>query len=321
MTLIDLARMVYSAQGMYPSVVTPNPEQLAVHHALVPSDNAFQRAARLRQSLWREQRGYPIGLHGNRPLGSRLAMPFARDTLANYLTDPIREVVRTEVINCPTGSGQLYREPRIFDDMLSSQPLCFNAFGELQQDLELASRVVRDLTGEPDATVTAIRFEYSPGRGDAGFTGDRSAFDVFIEYESGLQCRFLGIEVKYVENMAQAPARFRQRYVDVAQAMGCFRQERLGALRIAPLEQLWRDHLLAGSLIAHPSGGFHGGAFVVLYPERNEAVAQAVTRYRGCLRDDRTFSVWTLERFLAAVRFNGGQWATALGERYLGQIE
>ena len=248
-------------------------------------------------------------------------MPFAKDTLANYLTDTIRDVVRAEVINRSATSGQLYKEPRIFNDLLSSQPLCFNAFGELQQDLGLASRVVGGLTGESDANVTTVRFEYSPGRGDSEFTGDHSAFDVFIEYDCGSRRQFLGIEVKYVENMAQSPARFRQRYVEVAQTMGCFQEERQGELRVAPLEQIWRDHLLAGSLVVHPEGRFDGGAFVVLYPEGNDAVAQAIRRYRECLLDDRTFSVWTLERYLAEVHSNGGKWATAVEERYLGLVE
>lgn len=246
-------------------------------------------------------------------------MPFAKDTLANYLTDTIRDVVRAEVINRSALSGQLYKEPRIFNDLLSSQPLCFNAFGELQQDIELASRVVGGLTGEADAKVTAVRFEYSPGRGDSEFIGDHSAFDVFIEYDCGSRHQFLGIEVKYVENMAQSPARFRQRYAEVAQKMGCFQEERQSELRLAPLEQIWRDHLLAGSLVGHPGGRFDGGVFVVLYPEGNDAVARAITRYRECLLDDRTFSVWTLERYLAVVHSNGGKWAAAVEERYLSQ--
>ncbi|QDG52136.1 hypothetical protein FIV42_15710 [Persicimonas caeni] len=36
-------------------------------------------------------------------------------------------------------------QPRIFNNLLSSQPLCFNLFGELQQNLELATEVFRTL--------------------------------------------------------------------------------------------------------------------------------------------------------------------------------
>lgn len=292
---------------------------LAAHHALVKSDSPFQRATRLRQALWRERVGYPIGLHRGRPLGSRVAMPFAKETLANYLTETVRSVVRHEVIHRPSDSEQVYQEPRIFDDLLSSQPLCFNLFGELQQDRALASRIVGELMDEPGAIVTAVRFEYSPGRGDPAFTADHSAFDVFVEYEAVGGPGFLGIEVKYVENMAEAPARSRPRYQEVARTMGCFNEDRLSELRGPRLEQIWRDHLLAGSLIAHPTGGFATGKFVVLYPEGNEVVSRALSRYRASLTHEGTFSVWTLERFLrAATRHGGGDWASSLEERYLG---
>lgn len=115
--------------------------------------------------MWREERGYPIGLHRGNPLGSRLAMPWARETLGNYLTDAIRAVVRHEVFDPSTSAGKLYARPRIFSDLLSSQPLCFNLFAELQQNLELASAVFHTLTAGRIAQVTAIEFEYSPGPG------------------------------------------------------------------------------------------------------------------------------------------------------------
>jgi PD-(D/E)XK nuclease superfamily protein len=154
-------------------------ELCARHHVLVATDNAFQRRARLQQALWREEQRLPVGEHRGRPLGSRLAMPSAKDTLSNYLTDPIRAVVRREVLDPERSRGKLFGQPRIFNDLLSSQPLCFNLFGELQQDLALASRALRRLTQGRIERVTEIGFEHSPGRGDPKYTGDRSAFDVF----------------------------------------------------------------------------------------------------------------------------------------------
>jgi hypothetical protein len=93
---------------------------------------------------------------------SRLAMPFAEQTLANYLTDDIRQVVRGEVKK----PEKLYQAPRIYNDLLSSQPLCFNVFGELQADLDSTTRVAGQLWPARVAEVTAIEFEHSPGRGD-----------------------------------------------------------------------------------------------------------------------------------------------------------
>ena len=63
----------------------------------------FRRRTRVLQSMWRTEQDYPIGEHsgrtGKRLLGSRLQMPWAEETLANYLSEVTRDVVRNEVLN------------------------------------------------------------------------------------------------------------------------------------------------------------------------------------------------------------------------------
>jgi hypothetical protein len=57
-----------------------------------------------------EGQGYGLGTvngrTGPRPSGSRLPMPWAQETLANFLTPRIREVVRAEVLDL-IGGGVL----------------------------------------------------------------------------------------------------------------------------------------------------------------------------------------------------------------------
>jgi hypothetical protein len=288
--------------------------------AFVSTDNPFQRLARVRQARWRERRELPIGEHRDQPLGSRLPMPDARDTLANYLTDTIRDVVRAEVLDKTKSAGKLYGQPRIFNDLLSSQPLCFNLFGELQRDLDLATRVVSSLTDGHIARVTAIEFEHSPGRRDAKYTGDRSAFDVFVEYVAVGGARgFLGVEVKYHEDLGDTPAEHRARYDEVACAMGAFQPDALSKLRQKPLQQIWRDHLLVGSLVADADAGYGEGRFVFLSPAENTRCRDAVVAYRACLVNETTFSAWTFEQVVAALRgATPAPWVDELAARYLG---
>ena len=61
--------------------------ELRAHHVFVKTDNPFQRAVRLRQALWREEQGYPVGLHRGQPLGSRLTLDGAEEILRETL-DP-----------------------------------------------------------------------------------------------------------------------------------------------------------------------------------------------------------------------------------------
>lgn len=297
----------------------PAPEAtLRDHHVLVSADNAFQRRARLLQSFWREDQGLPIGEHRGQPLGSRLPMPRAQERLENFLTENIRDCVRREVIEASAGDERLIQPDRLFANLLSSQPLCFNLFAELQADLALATAVLARLPPDRIGEVTAIRFEHSPGRCDLRFTGDRSAHDVFVEYTSPTGGRgFVGIEVKYHEAMRDKPSKPQPRRDEIADAMGIFRPEHRAALADKPLEQMWRDHLLAGSLVL-ADVGFDEGTFAFVYPERNDRCADAVARYAETLSDDATFRPWTLESVVGAIAAEcDAAWVGQVRGRYL----
>jgi len=191
----------------------------------------FQRKARILQSMWREEQNYKIGEHRGKKRGNYLRMPWAKETLSNYLSDTIKQVVRDEVINNPDVE-KLYCKPRIFNNLLSSQPLCFNLFAELKADLQMASKVFNALSPDRIKKVTKIEFEYSPGRSDLKYTGDRSASDVYVEFlsDSGKK-GFIGIEVKYHENLQNKPAEMRQRYFEIASQMGCFKKNAMEQLQ------------------------------------------------------------------------------------------
>ncbi len=284
----------------------------------VASDSTFQRTLRAHQSRWRENQGLPIGEHDGRPLGSRLAMPFARDELANYLTPTIREVVRKEVIEADHGQDKLYGEPRIFEDLLSSQPLCFNLFGELKVDLDAATALCRRLWPTRVETVTGIEFEWSPGRGDPTYLGNRSAFDVaiFTTTPTG-GSGFIGIEVKYHENLRVKAATHKERYDEVASRSKVFDDEHLPALCTPPLQQIWLDHLLALSML-QATDGYDDGLFVFLYPAGNERCENVSSAYADCLTDTHTFQRLTLESTVAALHETcDAPWVEAFADRYL----
>jgi hypothetical protein len=111
---------------------------LVAHNVYVASDNPFQQRARLLQALWRDGKNYSCGKHRGLPLGSRL-MAYDADRLHNFLSENIQAIVRDEVLNKKKSEGKLYGRPRIFNDLLSSQPLCFNLFSELKFDKLLAT--------------------------------------------------------------------------------------------------------------------------------------------------------------------------------------
>jgi len=78
---------------------------------------------------------------------------------------------------------------------------------------------------------------------------------------------FLGIEVKCHEDLRDRLAVHRPRYDQIARGMGCFHAEGLLAVREKPINQLWRDHILAGSMLL--ADEWRNCTFVVLYPADN----------------------------------------------------
>ena len=156
-------------------------------------------------------------------------------------------------------------------------------------------------------------------------SGDSSAFDVYVVFlnKSGKK-GFIGIEVKYHENLKNKPAEMKDRYDEVAFQMGCFKDECLEDLQTSPLEQIWRDHLLAGSLLYSPKDKFKDGLFVFLSPKDNLHCQKAVEQYKQCLTVNRTFQSWTLENVAGAIKLNTkNKWIDDVIERYLnfGKIE
>ena len=280
---------------------------------------AFQQALRLQQALWREAREFPEGRSKGGPQGAWLDLEWARGTRANLVSQSARECVREE-LDHKAQTGKCIDEKRLHQNLISSQPLAFNLFSPLKKDPDLASVVLSRVTSH-DLRVTRIEFEHSPGRGDPAFTGDYSASDVHIEYETPARKRgFFGIEVKFHENLTpEAPTdRYRRRYSEVAAAMGCFASESEAALRDPTLEQLWRDHLLVGSQLLHQPLGFDEGQFVLLYPTINKSCRDAEAAYREMLTDDSTFASWRLESFVDVLACEtNAPWVYDIRGRYL----
>ena len=223
------------------------------------------------------------------------------DAGLNFLTPRIFELAKGAI----DGPGLVVRY-RLLYNMLTSQTMCFNLFGELACDLQLATRVLAEMTEGRIAQVCSICFEFSPGRRDSRYTGDNSAFDVYATYETDSGGKgFVGIEVKYHENVTAGEKRkhyqnHKDRYDKIASDLGCFHEAALGTIRGSRLQQIWRDHLL---MHAHKvKDGFEDAIFVFLHPEANSSCREAVEEYRKCLRNDtNSFLSWTLEDFVSCM--------------------
>jgi hypothetical protein len=109
------------------------------YHTDYSNDNVFASKARLLQSIWRTERGYEFEKYGN-----YLRRDFAKNTGKNFLTERIWELVKKEVAN-KSKNKKVIQEPRIWNNLLSSQPMAFNLFGELKFERNIATEIFRKL--------------------------------------------------------------------------------------------------------------------------------------------------------------------------------
>jgi hypothetical protein len=272
-----------------------------------PRSTEWKRGARLRQARWREARGYPIGSHpygggaGATPVGSRLDLPFARSSGANFITEGALVAVRARL--AAPEKHQTLMEDRLWADLLSSMPLCFNLFGDLAGDGSAARRAVEAWWPDAPNGAVSVRFEHSPGRREPVFLGNRSAFDVAFDLDTGDGTRgIVGVETKYHEHaVAEAPpkAAALTRYGQVTDRSGIFREGWRARLIGTDLQQIWLDHLLLLAMLQHSSQRWAWGKFVLAYPVGNRSFAAAVARYAEVLADASTFDARTIEDLLA----------------------
>ena len=96
-----------------------------------------------------EANGYPIGTHRIRPgtpprlVGSHLDLDFARESGATFLTT--RAVAAARARTSFVEPHQIFDHQSFWADLLSSEALAVNLFGDLAADLDRADRAVHSV--------------------------------------------------------------------------------------------------------------------------------------------------------------------------------
>lgn len=246
------------------------------HDAFVATDTPFAAVARLLQSLWRQEHGYAVGTFKGRRLGSYLTDEDGKAGV-NFITPEVAALVRRELLHLDRGTRVDHK--RLARNLLTSQALCFNLFGALKLAPATAQAFFRQLAPDIADQAVDLRFEHAPGRSTPNSTSDHTAFDAFPECRNADgQRTFLAFEVKYVEHMRDDATTPRLQLDTLAAAATIFHDPTDPALRVAPLQQLWREHLLTLSLIG-PDRPYADGRFIFIAPRHNAECWNAVDAY------------------------------------------
>lgn len=283
----------------------------------VTSDSARVRKYRSQQSWYRETvLGVEPGLrHGSqdRVVGSMLRTEdVSANRRLNFISDAALAAADQRAIDVQSEGGTLEAH-RLFHNLLSSMPMCFNIFGALAGVDGVAGLMRRCF--DPDlAHVDDTVCEITPALEEP--LGDRTAFDAMLRYSTSGGPAFVGIETKYTE-----PLSLKQydndRYREVTESSDWFVDGASDSLMGSATNQLWRGLMLA-SLVESETGA--RGRYAVVSTADDRAAIASVESVRKHLTDpDRLFFV-SLELLVTVARSVGGElttWADTFERRYI----
>lgn len=277
------------------------------------SDNSLQKSMRHHQSWWRacvlgeEQGQHPF--HPEDKIGSSILN--GEDSRINFMDEFAKKAVHDTLTSRNNGSKGLIKEDRLFNNLLSSQPLCFNFFGRLKYNLPLATQVFKQFYSDIKA-VTDIHFEFAP---NAATNGDNSAHDVALEFVStNDQTGIIGLECKYTEPFSpkeygkDGPDKQDGKYRKVYKDSSAF-QASYEDLINTKYNQLFRNQLIVESALINRS--FEIGYSGLFCFQGDENALSKGKAFQEMLKNgEERFKIITFADLIETIQKTGIDWET-----------
>jgi hypothetical protein len=280
----------------------------------LPAEPKDKRRLRFHQGWWRTfVLGEPAGRHPVRPEETICNMLVdGEESLKNLIDEGARLAAKATLDARTQQSPGLIDQRRLYNNLLSSQPLVFNFFGRLKQDLALASSLVQAFIPEIDE-VTDVRFEFAPEDWI-----DNSAFDVALVVKAKGRTGILGLECKFTETFS--PTEYKnERYRAHAARSGAFPAPYESYLT-PQFNQLFRNQLIAESLVI--DGGYEFRMTGLFCYQGDSRAIETGRAFQAQLRDGAaSFHIITFAAFIEALQrlplsWEQREWTMVLWARY-----
>lgn len=302
----------------------------------VPQDknNKFRSRHRIHQGWWRsfvlaEEQGRHPELPGEYICNTILN---GADSRKNFLSSNTKNLVSEFVQEWRQRNTGKIDDDRLYNNLLSSQPLCINFFGELAVNTNLASSLLENYIGEP-VSVTRVFFEYASAD---RYLGDNSAFDVAFEIHCGKKKGIFGLECKYTDTFSYRPKGSQVNYGDIGNknhdayvkiynsAKDRFLADYDVFVKDKRFNQLFRNELIGRSLLVNGNYDF---AITGLFCHHDDSNAIECGRefQRLIARGEESFKVITYKDYLGKlqrldINWELREWTMLLWARYCGLI-
>ena len=284
-------------------------------------DTKYVELCRRTQSIYRHEIGQPIAPYRGHMYGNYISN--GKESGANFLAEYIHAHALKRIRD--KKPYEMIQEDRLFNNLLSSQPMAFNLFYPLEK---LRSESPQDATRAIQAAlpcydialVEEVALEFIPEK-YKDITGDRSAMDAIIRYVDfeGKNC-FIAIETKYSESLGANEAKddaTKEKERRVAVELGFFCDE--AAKQIAsgevPLTQIYRNFLLSE---AYGKKCGLGSFSIVLAPSIHPSTEREVASLLPKLKEEyaKKLKIVHLEDFVDALIANTPEEYSSLFDRF-----
>lgn len=227
-----------------------------------------------------------------------------KETKLNFIDEfAVRAIEDTFKLRTDGAKGMI-DEYRLYNNLLSSQPLCFNFFGRLKYNKPLATKLISHFY-PTIKEVTDILFEFAP---NASSNGDNSAHDIAIEFidESG-KTGLIGLECKYTEDFSQEEYNkpsYKQAY-DNSQA---FLSDYLSLIK-KEYNQLFRNQLIVETALLNKKYDVvFSGLFC--YENDDNALQKGKDFQKMMVNGSERFKIITFQNFIEFLQQQNLDWET-----------
>ncbi len=294
-------------------------KQLLERFGEIPTESEFKTRERIHQGWWRMNvLNEKPGLHPKDKKKNVCNTIFEGITnKKNFLTENAIKAVDNTVLLRNENDGGIMEKDRLYNNLLSSQPLCFNFFGELMENSEFGLKILQNWW-KNITELKKVTFEYSPKE---RYTKDNSAFDIAFEVAVGDKIGLIGLECKYTDTFSSKEYD-KPEYENIFNKSTSF-SANYNELKDKRFNQLFRNQLIAEALIQNKKYDFvKTGLFC---HQQDNSTIQTGNVLKEKLVDSDSFTIITYENFIESVQqlnlnWKQREWTMLLWARYCGTI-
>ncbi len=203
---------------------------------------------------------------------------------ANFLSPSAFAYAKKKVAQKKANPKLTIDEYRLFNNMLSSMPMCFNLFADFRAGVRTgwpnAGQVLAAMFAEsPITQVVDVEIELIP-RPTSDYTDDKTAFDAAVIFRTPAEALGLAsIETKYTDQFGGNVASKQARKLEIARKLDIFGSKGYAYYEANGFDQVARNLMLTLAYAARHDCG--SAINYVLAPEADDKAPAAV----GALRD------------------------------------